>query len=139
MTPLANNEGVVRRVAAVVVSLAVQASFLGAPVVHAHPDDHATGHHHGRSVHSHWTGHGQTHDLSDTPSVSATDRDRAVFVGVFVAVMNAPVAPPTLAPAVFTVPVPVERASARRLDTVRSHDPPYARSLSSRAPPAVLS
>jgi hypothetical protein len=38
---------------------------------------------------------------------------------------------------IFELPVPPERAAHRVLEIVRSHDPPFVPSRSSRAPPAL--
>ena len=129
-----------RKVIAVTVIFAVQAAVLGAPLVHAHPDDHATTHHEGRSVHTHWAGHSHsTHHRTDAPSFSADDHDRAVFLNPFVAVAVSHLAVPSAAQAVFRLIVPEERAALGGVEVVRSHDPPFTSSLLSRAPPALLS
>lgn len=139
MPRVTNNEDVVRRVVAVVLSLAVQAAAMGAPLVHAHPDEHATEHHAGRSLHTHWSGHDQAHHHSDTPAFTTADYDRAVFVNFFVAVAVAHIVAASAVPPVFLLAAPTERAAQRGLDVVRSHDPPHVRSLPSRAPPVFLS
>lgn len=120
-------------------SLAVLAAALSAPLVHAHPDNHATDHHGGRAVHTHWAGHAQSQDTSDAPALGTDDHDRAVFLNAFVAVAASPLPAQAVTPGAFELPVPAERAAHRILDVVRSHDPPSLRSLSSRAPPALLS
>jgi hypothetical protein len=129
----------VRSIIAVALALAFEAAALGAPLVHAHPDDHATGHHHGRVVHTHWSGHAQSARHPDTPTVETEDHDRPVFVNAFVAVSPSPPSAAGLTPEIFELPVLPEQAAHRRVDDVRSHDPPCFRSLSSRAPPACLS
>ena len=53
---LTNNVTVARKALAIVLLLAVQGAALGAPLAHAHPDDHETDHHRGRAVHVHWAG-----------------------------------------------------------------------------------
>lgn len=128
-----------RKVIAVALSLAVQAAALSAPFVHAHPDDHATEHHGARAVHTHWAGHAQSHHSSDATALGTDDHDRAVFLNAFVSV--APSALPALGVThgVFALPVPAERAAHRGVEITHSHDPPFFRSLSSRAPPALLS
>jgi hypothetical protein len=121
---------------AVALSVAVQAAVLGAPLVHAHPDDHATTHHSGRAVHSHWGGH--THvPRSSAAALSDDDHDRAIFLSAFVAVAASAVTVPHVAQAVFELLVPAERAAHRGVEVVRSHDPPVARSRSPRAPPTL--
>lgn len=139
MAGLTNNESIVRKAIAVALSLAVQAAALSAPLVHAHPDDYETGHHTGRTVHTHWAGHATSHHPSDAPALEADDHDRAVFLNAFVAVAAAWFSAPGMTPAVCELAVPAERRAHRTADVVRSHDPPLIRSLSSRAPPALLS
>jgi hypothetical protein len=134
-----NNEKVVRKVIAVALSLAVQVAALSAPLVHAHPDDHATEHHDGRTVHTHWAGHAQSHHSSAAPDLETSDHDRAVFLDAFVAVAASSLPAHGLTHVLFELPVPPERAAHRVVEIVRSHDPPFFRSLSSRAPPAFLS
>jgi hypothetical protein len=122
----------------VTLSTAVQAAALTAPLVHLHPDDQVTTHHNGRSVHTHWGGHAQSPYPADTPAVT-DDHDRAVFLNAFVAVSGWLMAVPAPAQGIFELLVPPERAAHRGVDVVRSHDPPFARSLSSRAPPPFQS
>ena len=138
MSRVTNNEGTVRKVLALTLSVAVQAAGLGAPLVHAHPDEHATEHHTGRAVHTHWAGHSSSHHSSDGPAFGTADHDRAVFLHAFVAVA-APVFPaPAIAPGIIERPVPAERAAHRAVEIAHGHDPPFFRSLPARAPPAFL-
>lgn len=134
-----NNENVVRKVIALALSLAVQAAALSAPLVHAHPEDHDTDHHRAREVHTHWAGHGSSHDSPDGPTFDAAEHDRAVFLNAFVAVPRTPSSAPALTLTAFALPVPAERPAHRGIEVVRSHDPPPIRSLPARAPPAFLS
>lgn len=134
-----NNESSVRRVVAIALALAVQGAALTSPLVHAHPDEHATGHHAGREVHTHWAGHDQSHHSPDAPAFDRADQDRAVFLNTFVAVAVPAFPAPVLTPAVIELPVPAERAAHQAIDITHGHDPPYSRSLPSRAPPAFLS
>jgi hypothetical protein len=140
MMAVTNNEGIVRRMIAVALALALQAAGLSAPLVHAHPDDHATPHHAGRAVHTHWAGHSHAaHHPTDEPAFSAPDDDRALFLNTFLAVAVSQMAVPVVAPAAFQLHVPTERAALGGVEVVRSHGPPSARSLPSRAPPTFLS
>lgn len=123
----------------VTLSAAIQAAALTAPLVHAHPDDQVTAHHDGPSVHSHWAGHAHPAHPADLPAVGADDHDRAVFLNAFVAASGSHRPIPAVAQAAFELLVPAERAAHRGVEVVRSHDPPFARSLSARAPPAFLS
>ena len=128
-----------RRVIAVALSFATLVAGIGAPLVHAHPDDETTDHHDGRAVHAHWDRHTPVDHSADTPVVDERDRDRAVSVAVFVAVASSLPQTEALTHRSFELPVPEERAPHRTFDLVRSHDPPCIRSRSSRAPPAFLS
>jgi hypothetical protein len=129
----------VRKVIAIALSLAVQAAALSAPLVHAHPDDHATEHHGAGEIHTHWAGHGQSHESSHSPALDEVDHDRAVFLNAFVAVAASSFPTPAVALGVFQLPAPRERAPHRVVEIASGHDPPCFRSLSSRAPPAFLS
>jgi hypothetical protein len=137
--PVTNNVRTVRKVIALALAIAVQAAALSAPLVHAHPDDHATEHHSAREVHTHWASHGAVHDSSDGPSFDAADHDRAVFLNAFLAVAASSLPAFGVTHAVFELPVPAERAAHRFIEIGRSHDPPSFRSLPARAPPAFLS
>jgi len=129
----------VRRVIAIALSLAVQAAALSAPLVHAHPDDHATEHHGAGEVHSHWAGHHHPQDSSHSPALDATDHDRAVFLNAFVAVAASSFPGQAVTLGAFELPAPRERAPHRVIEIANGHDPPCLRSLSSRAPPSFLS
>jgi hypothetical protein len=139
VTRLTKNDTIVRKVIAVVLSLAVQGAALSAPLVHAHPDEHPTEHHAGRAIHTHAGGHAHAAVAHDTPVFTAPDGDRAVFLNVFTA-MTAAASP---LPAVFcralSLPVPAERPAMRGVDVAHGHDPPPGRTASPRAPPACLS
>jgi hypothetical protein len=137
MTGITNNGHRVQKAIAVVLALGVQAAALTAPLLHAHPDDHATAHHSGRSVHTHWDGHHHSHP-GDGPTINADDHDRAVFLNTFVAVTAATISAAALAQQPFEVPVPSERPAHRSVHVAHSHDPPLLGSLSPRAPPALL-
>ena len=128
-----------RKVIALALALAIQAAAVTAPLVHAHPDDHATDHHGGRAIHSHWAGHAETAHHPDSPAVETEDHDRALSLGAFVAEAVSTWPAPAPIVASFALPVPAERRAHRRIEVVRSHDPPGVRSLPSRAPPACLS
>jgi hypothetical protein len=111
---------------------------LCAPLVHAHPDDRATEHHAGRTVHTHWAVHAQSHHSSDAPALEDDDHDRAVFLNAFVAVSGSTLPALGLAQGVFDLRIPAERRAHRAVEVVHGHDPPSLRSLSSRAPPTCL-
>ena len=129
-----------RALGVLALSVALQAAALTAPLVHEHPDDDATDHHRGRTVHSHWTGH--QHDDSHTargPALSEADHDRAVFLNSFVAVREVRAPAPALSFETVELSAPAERRPYRAIEVVRSHDPPIGASLSCRAPPSPLS
>ncbi|MGH9240240.1 MAG: hypothetical protein ACRD3G_19520 [Vicinamibacterales bacterium] len=128
-----------RKALAVALSIAVQTAALGAPLVHVHPDDHPTAHHGGVAVHTHWSGHTHSSAPPDTPAIDAADHDRAVFTNTFVAVTTTALLKAAVTSPVFALPMAVEAPAHGRLDDTRSHDPPFIRSCSSRAPPFFLS
>ena len=128
-----------RKIVALALVLALQGAGLSAPLVHAHPDEHDTDHHHGRQVHTHWAGHASSHAPSDGPSLDTADADRALFLHAFVALPRTLSSAPGVTLAAFVFPVPAERPAHRGIDVVRSHDPPPLRSRPARAPPTLLS
>ncbi|MBM3819329.1 MAG: hypothetical protein FJW14_09995 [Acidimicrobiia bacterium] len=128
-----------RKLIAGALCVAVQMAGLGAPLTHAHPDDHATEHHDAPTVHTHWSGHGHSHRPSEAPALDADDHDRAVFLNVFAAVAAAALPAPATPSDVFDLIVPPEQAAHRAVSVVHGHDPPLVESLPARAPPALLS
>jgi hypothetical protein len=128
----------VHRLVPIALAFAIPMAALGAPLVHAHPDDHDTAHHRARAVHTHWTGHGDSSAPSESPSLGTEDHDRAVFFGAFVAVATATIHTPAVVPTAFVLPVPVERAAHPAVEVAHGLDPPFL-PLPSRAPPAFLS
>jgi hypothetical protein len=129
---------VVRKLIAVVLTLAVPAAALTAPFVHAHPDYHETAHHAGLAVHAHWTSHAHRTTAPGLPQLGTEDEDRAIFLNAFVAVATATMGVPAIVHPSFALPVPVERSAHRSVDVAHGHDPPLADALSPRAPPAFL-
>jgi hypothetical protein len=151
----------VHRFAALALSLAIPVAALAAPLLHVHPDEHATAHHRGATVHSHWSGHsgtpaaGHSHDAdhdadhdanrgrasttSDGPALDAVDRDRAVFFSAYVAVTPSVLPAPGIVPNAVALPVPLERAAHLSVQVAHGHDPPLTRLLPARAPPSFLS
>lgn len=128
-----------RKVIAVTLSLAVHAAAIGAPFVHAHPDDHATGHHGPRAIHSHRAGHAASHHHAGGPALQTEDHDRAVFLGAMAAVAASTLDAPGVTHGVFVLPVPVDGVVHRGLEIAHGHDPPLLVGIPSRAPPACLS
>jgi hypothetical protein len=128
----------VRKLIAVTLALAVQGAALTAPLLHAHPDDHATAHHSGRSAHAHWGGHEHSQQRGDDPAVGTNDHDRALFLTAFVAVAATLLAPLAVAQQPFELPVPSERPAHQSVQVAHSHDPPLVGLLPSRAPPTIL-
>ena len=129
-----------RALGVLALSVALQAAALTAPLVHQHPDDDATDHHRGRTVHSHWTGHQHDEGLTVRgPALTEADPDRAVFLNSFVAVREVRAPAPALSFETVELSAPAERRPYRAIEVVRSHDPPIGTSLPSRAPPSHLS
>ena len=117
--------------------MAVQFAALSAPLLHAHPDEHATDHHRAHEVHAHFERHvARLRPAGESTVDHPDDNDRAVFVGLFVGVAATVVDLPAAAPAPFELAQPSERRSFGALYGFHGHDPPLIRSLSSRAPPA---
>ena len=128
-----------RKALAISLSLAMQVAALSAPLVHAHPDTHATAHHDGNAVHRHWSGHQHNTEHRDGPGFSGQDEDRAVFMKVFVAVTAPATRVAAVTEAPFVLAVPMELAAPCNVEVAHGHDPPSLHSLPSRAPPAPLS
>ena len=121
-------------------SMAVQLATLSAPLVHVHPDDHATDHHRAHEVHAHFERHAVPARPADETIVDHPEAsDRAVFLRLFVGVATAEFDLPAAVPACFALTPPGEGRSMRALYGFHGHDPPFIRSRSSRAPPAFLS
>ncbi len=131
---------VIRKAIAVGLSIAVQVSAVTLPFVHAHPDDHASGHHAADAVHSHFATHASHHPHSPGPVVDDDDDgDQAVYLLLFVAV-SAPATPAgEMALSVFELPKPAEQPLHSSVVVVHGHDPPLSHSLAPRAPPLFLS
>ncbi|MBI4263661.1 MAG: hypothetical protein HY657_04755 [Acidobacteria bacterium] len=131
-----------RKLIAIGLSAALQAAAVGAPLVHAHPDDHATEHHGVSVVHAHVAGHARlAHSRQSHPahrSLADADHEQAFYLPLFVAV--APPLVPFVAAIVTSVdlPVPAESVAHRSVRVVHGHDPPTIGSLPSRAPPSKL-
>ena len=134
---------VLRAIVAVSLAVALQLAALGAPLVHAHLDDHDhDGHHAAARVHAHLGGHGSIHRVThhDDPAVSeGEDAERATGLQLFVAVEPAPFSIPALPQARYTLPSPLQSIMRRPPVVAHSHDPPGGGPAASRAPPALLS
>lgn len=137
---LTNNVNVVaRKAVAVLLLFAVQGAAVGAPLVHAHPEDRVTEHHHGRLVHTHWANHSHPVRSPDIPTLAADDHDRALFLNSFVGVAISVPSVHGVVHRFFELPLPTDLATHRPVEVVHTHDPPCLVSLSSRAPPPSLS
>jgi hypothetical protein len=132
---LTNNVTVVRKALALALSVAVQGAAVVAPLAHAHPDDHATDHHHGRAVHVHWASHAHAHHPARVPVLDDDDHDRAVFVSTFISVAPSTLPAGAAAHQTFELSIPAETMVRRPVRVAHGHDPPYRGSLPSRAPP----
>jgi hypothetical protein len=134
-----------RQAIAVVLVLAVPGGALVAPSVHAHPADQTTGHHHARTIHSHFSGHSHEHrDAhpsadSDRPAVRGTsDNDRAIYLGPFLAVAARLFYSSVLVHSTFRLGVPIEISAHEAFEVYHGHDPPILATLPARAPPILL-
>jgi hypothetical protein len=133
-----NNEPV-RKVIAIATLLAVQLAGLRAPLVHEHPDEHATDHHDGPTVHAHWHGHAPSRHPLEGQTLDAANRDRAAYVNAFLAVAATSFCVLAVTVASIELAAPAERAAYRSVVIAHTHDPPTSGSLSPRAPPFFLS
>ena len=124
---------------AVVLVVAVQAAAVGAPLVHAHLDDHATDHHDAGTVHSHFSGHHTSRPPATGLRVEDDDVERAVFLQLFLAVSVASFGALPAVVESFEINVPAEAPLRQVLLVVHGHDPPFTRLRPARAPPANLS
>jgi hypothetical protein len=129
---------VVRGVIAAALCLALQVGALWGALLHAHLDDHDTGHHAGHRIHAHFSGHIERHHAPAGSSLVAADSAHVTRLDVFVAVHAAPVTAPALPPARFALPAIADSVMRQSPELVRSHGPPSVRSAAPRAPPALL-
>ncbi len=133
----------IRKALSLVVTLAVQTAAVMTPFMHAHLDEHATEHHGGaQAVHSHLSAHAahHTHHLPSTgPVIDDDDRDIPVYLPLFVAVSGQTFDLGAVDLTLIELPDAAESPAHRSILVVHGHDPPFYRSLSSRAPPAFLS
>jgi len=134
---------VFRAIVAVSSAVALQLAALGAPLLHAHVDEHDHDHHGAARVHAHLGGHATVHHARHHDDDPAIDEDesseRATGVQLFVAVEPSPFSPPSLPQARYALPVPLESIMRRPPAVAHSHDPPLAGTAASRAPPSFLS
>ena len=144
-----------RTLTAVGLLLAIPLGSLNAPLVHAHPGESGTDHHHTREIHAHVGGHpsahavdhGVAHDgvahkgvTSDgvAPQGAGLDdhvAERAISLQLFVAVPQASFDVPAAVLTIWRVSAPAEAAAHHPLRVVHGHDPPLIASTGSRAPP----
>jgi hypothetical protein len=139
---LTNNERVLRAIVAVSSAAALQLAAVGAPLFHAHLDDHHEEHHGAARVHAHIGGHESAHHviLGDGPAIAEEgDAELATAVQLFIAVEPSPLATAALPQLRFTLPAPLESIVPSPSGALHSHDPPLRHSGPSRAPPAFLS
>ncbi len=133
---------------ALALSFAVPLAALCAPPAHAHVDDHATEHHDESAVHAHYSPHSShtpAHDHAESDRTRSTrvgehDEDPpAVFLQLFVAVPAQTFVLAAVVPPVLTLTPPVDAGFPPQFRVVHGHDPPFLKSLPSRAPPSFLS
>jgi hypothetical protein len=124
-------------------AVALQLGAIGAPLVHAHLDDHDHDHHRAVRVHAHLGGHAAPHHVRGHHDRAAFDEDesaeRATGLQLFVAVEPAPLSTPSLPPARYAPPAPLESIMRRPPTVAHSHDPPGVRLAVPRAPPSLPS
>jgi hypothetical protein len=135
---------VFRALVAVSSAVALQLGALGAPLVHAHLDDHDHDHHGAARVHAHLGGHATPHHVRDHDDDHlAFDEDesseRATGLQLFVAVESPPFSVPLLPPARYALPAPLQSIMRRPPAVTHSHDPPGVRPSAPRAPPSFPS
>ena len=131
---------VIRTLTAVGLSVAIPLGALCAPLVHAHVDARETDHHRAHEIHAHVSDHAARSTAPDGSTVQHEDETgRAVYLQLFVSVAHAG----------FDIPAAVvmswkhlgaaaESPAHQSLHVVHGHDPPFLRSLSSRAPPPAF-
>lgn len=134
-----NNEPVIRSVTAVMLAVALEAYALMGPLVHAHPDEHATEHHAAHAVHAHFSAHTSHHTVTTGPVIGDDDHDRPVYLQLYVAVGAQAATLLSTSITAFELPAPAEARAHRPVRIVHGLDPPLSRLLPSRAPPAFLS
>jgi hypothetical protein len=134
---------VFRALIAVSSAVALQLGALGAPLVHAHLDDHEHDHHGAARVHAHLGGHAAPDHIRDHHDHLALDEDEgsesATGLQLFVAVEPSPFSIPSLPPARYAVPAPLHSVMRRPPAVTHSHDPPGVRLSVPRAPPSFPS
>lgn len=139
------NDAVFRRVVALGVCVCVQLAAVCAPLVHAHVDGHEDDHHAASAVHAHLSGHAHLAGHASgaapggDPAVDVGDRERTVYLQLFVAVALSPFEFPAVVPESFSVTPPPGRTAHLVLHVAHGHDPPLSASIAPRAPPASLS
>jgi len=130
------------RVVAVTVSASLVAAALAAPMTHVHGDtDHASAHHSGRVIHTHITAHsGLAAAARGGAALDAVDDDRdARPIDLFHMVCGPSLIAAGLPSALIILDAPEVSAGCAGQVVQHTHDPPFARSLPSRAPPSSLS
>lgn len=134
------NGAVLRGVIALGVCVCVHAAAVSAPLVHAHVNAHGGDHHrHGAAVHAHLAGHAPAGTTTGGPVLNVDERERTIYLQLFVAVALSPFGFPAVVPEPFSVTPPPERAAHLVLHVAHGHDPPLSTSIAPRAPPASLS
>ncbi len=135
----------VRGLVALIASVSLVAAALAAPMTHVHEDgdDHHDGApHRGRLVHSHGGGHHHHGRTATGPALEAHtpgERGQITAINAFQLATGPAQALDAFVSAIFTLAPPVLSPGAMPRIVPQSHDPPGQRSLSSRAPPFLLS
>ena len=138
-----------RTLTAVGLSLVIPLGSLSVPLVHAHPDELGSDHHHANEIHAHLGGHASFHTPHDnvaSDGVAPTgtrlddhDAERTVSLQLFVAVAQASFDVPAAVATDWFVNSSAEAAAHHPVRVVHGHDPPFVASTGSRGPPAFPS
>ncbi|MBI2827924.1 MAG: hypothetical protein HYX77_01470 [Acidobacteria bacterium] len=132
----------IQTLSAAVLSVAIPLGALYTPLVHAHVDARDLDHHGAHTIHAHVVYHWTRSTTADQARLNHDETGRAVYLQLFVAVAHAsfevPAAVPTACDLDLGAPAESPAHPHHLLHVVHSHDPPFLRSLPSRAPPAFL-
>lgn len=109
---------------------------LCAPLVHAHVDGHDADHHPAHEIHAHFSDHSTRSTAAGGPRLQEDETGRPVYLQLFVAVAHACFDIPAAVATSWELGAPAESPARHSLHVAHGHDPPFLRSLQSRAPPA---
>jgi hypothetical protein len=131
---------VLRRLTAAALVVLVQLGVLAAPLTHVHLDDEETGHHSGRALHAHLSGHEPVVPSHPGPVADHSEEaGRTVKTQIYLAAAAEPFSLAAVPSAAFVLTVPPTQTIGRTLIVAHAHDPPSGTVRSPRAPPTSLS